>query len=246
MIKLSWEGDLHSWDNNTEAVVSPTTKLEVELHTSQTLGDHVFLQFNQSSSPSAVALAYSEPFPTFEIQGRDLESGPLFLSLRNGNTLTNSFEVRATVVEDPILPRDDDGYFEVDRDTREILIPPGQKFLAVDGDSNSEVITFKVPRYADGVDLTMKCSYVHYLKEDLESASEPLELKEADEGYAYFTWLVSGKVAFQNGNIHFGLVFQDSPESGKLPKYVWQTRPAVLPIADSLVTLLNRGLENYD
>lgn len=246
MIKLSWEGDLHSWDNNIEAVVSPTTKLEIELHTSQNLEEQVFLQFNQGPNPSAVAMTGSEPFPTFEIPGASLESGPLFLSIRNGSTLTNSFEVRVTVVEDPPIPRDDDETFEVDRDSREILIPAGQRFLAVGGDANSEVITFKVPRYADGVDLSTKSAGVHFLLEGEGSSDvEPLELKKKEDGYIYLSWLVSRKVTWGK-EVHFGLVFSDSEESGKPPQYIWQTQPATLPIADSIVTLLNRGLGNYD
>lgn len=242
MIKLSLDSTLHSWDNNIEAMVSPTTKLEIELYTTRGLVSPK-LQYSQGPIPQVVEMSvgdYKSGWDTYlaEIPGTGLESGTLALSVRSGDTLTNTFNIRVNVIEDPAALRDDDAMFVVDRDTRKIIIPSGQSFLAMCHDRDSEVLTFKVPRYADGVDLSTKAASVHYMtgKGGSFSTAE-LTTKSVEEGYLILTWLVGSDVTYEVGLVKFGLEFQSPADA--YPKYFWQTQPVELPVLDSITSIIN-------
>lgn len=74
---------------------------------------------------------------------------------------------------------DDDSYLVIDPDTRTISNASGRKIYIMQGDHKSERITFELPRYIDGHDMTL-CNRVraHYINIEEETKNEIPDLHE--------------------------------------------------------------------
>ena len=126
---------------------------------------------------------------------------------------------------------DTDIHYKIDGITRNITNINETKRTLVQYDHNSERLTFEVPRYIDGHDLTT-CNrvQVHYINIDIAGKEKNLGIydvddigvKSDDENVVAFTWLISNNATKYAGTISFIIRFACVDEDGTV-SYVWNT-----------------------
>ena len=223
-IKLSLNKTLYSYDGQLEAYVTDTTVVKVQIYTDYDLSDSV-LVYQQGDVKDSVAIINNAA----EIPGMNLRSGQLSVAVLYDNTLSNFVQIYATkaaALSQNLV--DDDPYFTVDRNKRLISVPSTQDMFAVNFDENSEVITFKFPRYADGVDLSTKEIYVNYERSDKTRNKALCTLTDTSDSYVVFTWVVSAYATQVEGTLNFNIEFRSVD-------YRWQTQPTSLLVYRSLL-----------
>lgn len=223
MIKLSYSSTLYSYDGNTEAAITNASELGIEIHSQTDLSSSQLVYKQESMGAQSVPVVNNQ----VTIQGINLKSGPLTLYLQIGGKLSNGFTVHITKLVTPSGLMDDDPAFTVDRDRRIITIPDTQAIMAVVRDTNSEIIKFKFPRYADGVDLSTKTAYVNFVNATGNAYKSLLSTPQADEGYVFVEWVVGEMVTVQEGGVLFQVEFYGT-------NYRWQTQIAQLKVVKSL------------
>lgn len=223
-IKLSLNKTLYSYDGQLEAYVTDTTIIKVQIYTDYNLSDSV-LVYKQGDVQDSVAIINN----VAEIPGMNLRSGQLSVAVLYDNTLSNFVQIyvtKAAALSQNLV--DDDPYFTVDRNKRLISVPGTQDMFAVNFDENSEVITFKFPRYADGVDLSTKEIYVNYERSDKTRNKALCTLTDTSDSYVVFTWVVSAYATQVEGTLNFSIEFRSVD-------YRWQTQPTSLLVYRSLL-----------
>ena len=223
MIKLSYNSTLYSYDGNTETAITNASELGIEIHSQTDLSSSQLVYEQESMGAQSVPIVNNQA----TIQGINLKSGPLTLYLQIGGKLSNGFTVHITKLATPSGLMDDDPVFTVDRDRRIITIPDTQAIMAVVRDTNSEIIKFKFPRYADGVDLSTKTAYVNFVNATGNAYKSLLSTPQADEGYVFVEWVVGEMVTTQEGVVLFQVEFYGT-------NYRWQTQIAQLKVVKSL------------
>ena len=223
-IKLSLNKTLYSYDGQLEAYVTDTTVVKVQIYTDYDLSDSV-LVYQQGDVKDSVAIINN----VAEIPGMNLRSGQLSVAVLYDNTLSNFVQIYATkaaALSQNLV--DDDPYFTVDRNKRLISVSSTQDMFAVNFDENSEIITFKFPRYADGVDLSTKEIYVNYERSDKTRNKALCTLTDTSDSYVVFTWVVSAYATQVEGTLNFNIEFRSVD-------YRWQTQPTSLLVYHSLL-----------
>ena len=124
---------------------------------------------------------------------------------------------------------DMDVYFEIDAVTRKIQAKSGKSAL-IQGDHNSEVFTFRLPRLIDGHDMS-KCNsvQVHYINVDSTTkaqingvyAVEDMRVDPEDENAVVLSWLISQNATKYAGILSFIVKFMCV--DGGAVSYVWNT-----------------------
>ena len=111
--------------------------------------------------------------------------------------------------------------FVLNLQTREFDIPRDY-VIAVEGDNNSQEITFKVPRYYDGIDLsTLQCLVGFWTtweddseepthSEDSINITETLKIKSE---WIYYTWILNLEQTGKSGICYFAIKFCDEKRS---------------------------------
>lgn len=126
---------------------------------------------------------------------------------------------------------DTDKHFTIDPVTRKITNVSG-KAIIVQGDHNSERLTFELPRYIDGHDMSM-CNevQVHYLNSEAVSpvTSAPgiyrvddLQISPNSDDVVVLSWLVSGNATKYVGKLQFNIRFVCTSD-GETVDYAWHT-----------------------
>lgn len=223
-IKLSLNKTLYSYDGQLEAYVTDTTMIKIQIYTDYDLSDSVLI-YQQGDVQDSVAIINN----VAEIPGMNLRSGQLSVAVLYDNTLSNFVQIyitKAAALSQNLV--DDDPYFTVDRNKRLVSVPGTQDMLAVNFDENSEVITFKFPRYADGVDLSTKEIYVNYERSDKTRNKSLCTLTDTSDSYVIFTWVVSAYATQVEGTLNFNIEFRSVD-------YRWQTQPTSLLVYRSLL-----------
>lgn len=223
-IKLSLNKTLYSYDGQLEAYVTDTTVVKIQLYTDYNLSDSV-LVYKQGDVQDSVAIINN----VAEIPGLNIRSGQLSVAVLYDNTLSNFVQIyvtKAAALSQNLV--DDDPYFTVDRNKRLVSVSGTQDMLAVNFDENSEVITFKFPRYADGVDLSTKEIYVNYERSDKTRNKALCTLTDTSDSYVVFTWVVSAYATQVEGTLNFNIEFRSVD-------YRWQTQPTSLLVYRSLL-----------
>lgn len=233
MIQLSYNGELYSYDNKTSTTVSSTTAISVLLHPYVDI-EGAKLFYSQGDTEGIVDINDN----TADIPGAYLITGDLQVALRLASEeMSNTFTLNVTKINSSGDVTDDDIQFTMDNKKRLILVPGSQNLLAVQFDNQSEIITFKFPRYQEEVDLSTKIPYVNYKRPQREDLGKALcTIEEITEDTIYFSWLVDEAATQYEGIIQFQVEFTDSFG------YRWQSQVGELPI---LVSLYNTGLEPY-
>ena len=126
---------------------------------------------------------------------------------------------------------DTDTHFIIDSDSREVSNAQEVKKAIFKGDHNSERLTFQLPRYIDGHDMTL-CNVVqvHWnnvdasTREQISDAYTVTDLKpyEDDESIVVLSWLIDGNATTQVGMLAFSIRFSCVDENNKVT-YAWNT-----------------------
>ena len=119
---------------------------------------------------------------------------------------------------------DGDPHFVIDTVSRKIINNSGKDTL-VQYDHNSERLTFELPRYIEGHDMSncnkVAISYLDGTAVGLYEVDD-LAVKEADTEKVAFTWLISSNVTQIVGKIAFAIEFECVQEGGEIT-YKWHT-----------------------
>lgn len=129
---------------------------------------------------------------------------------------------------------DSDPHFVVNGKTRKIEPVQDVNIVLMQGDHNSEVITFEVPRYIEGHDMLqcdlVRVSYINiegpYMStQSVTGAYEVTDLREnpGDSDSLIFTWTISNNATMYSGLLSFAIVFTCT--DGVNVTYRWYTEP---------------------
>ncbi len=114
---------------------------------------------------------------------------------------------------------------QIDTATKTISILKEQTLIA--GEANSQYVSFQIPRFYDGIDLSTKKIGIIYCTElgnfDIES---PINVKRNAE-YLTFGWLVSGQASAEPGTLSFSVDFTGD-------QYSLKTLPKEMSVLDSM------------
>lgn len=150
---------------------------------------------------------------------------------------------------------DDDAYFLIDPATRSITTQSEQPLVLIQGDHNSEEVTFAIPKTVDGHDMSL-CNkvQVHYIN---ISAANPIDfnhgmfevhtpISEADGDLLKFSWVVDSGATVYVGPLNFAVRFMctktgtdENGEETVIIDYSWNTSPYI-------GTLVSEGLDSTD
>ena len=125
---------------------------------------------------------------------------------------------------------DMENHFEINGSSRFIKETSETKLVVVQGDHKSEVLTFKMPRYIDGHDMTL-CNKVriHYINLDSKTGDKSadvyevtdLTLCEECEDVLTFTWMIEAPATKYAGTLSFLVKFECT--EGENILYQWNT-----------------------
>ncbi len=119
---------------------------------------------------------------------------------------------------------DGDPHFIIDTVSRKIINNSGKDTL-VQFDHNSERLTFELPRYVEGHDMSncnkITISYLNVAVTGLYEVND-LTVKDTDGDNVSFTWLISSNVTQNVGKLAFAIMFECVQEDGGIT-YSWHT-----------------------
>ena len=119
---------------------------------------------------------------------------------------------------------DGDPHFIIDTVSRKIINNSGKDTL-VQFDHNSERLTFELPRYVEGHDMSncnkITISYLNVAVTGLYEVND-LTVKDMDGDNVSFTWLISSNVTQNVGKLAFAITFECLQPDGKIT-YSWHT-----------------------
>lgn len=125
---------------------------------------------------------------------------------------------------------DMENHFEINGSSRFIKETSETKLVVVQGDHKSEVLTFKMPRYIDGHDMTL-CNKIriHYINLDTKTNNKSadvyevtdLTLCEECEDVVTFTWTIEAPATKYSGTLSFLVKFECT--EGENVLYQWNT-----------------------
>lgn len=237
------DNEIHSYDGKPSAVVTGAGPAIIEIHMTAGEWDAANrLYYRQEATGVEGFVQASESNnQQFLLPCAYLASGELQIALNNPEQglTTNLMKISITKMSSSGDLSDDDPQFTIDGKKRLVLVPGSQGILAVQFDNESESVTFKFPRYQDGVDLSTKTPYINYRLPSSGELGKSLCSIDTDmltAEYIYFSWTIDINVTMFEGSIKFQVEFSDSQG------YRWQSQIAELPI---LTSLYNTGLEPY-
>lgn len=107
--------------------------------------------------------------------------------------------------------------------------------IVMKGDTNSQYLSFQMPRYTDGIDLTTKKLYVRWYNNDnVESNGSMDDICDArySDNYIRFAWLLDYPVTAVTGPVAFMFMATGSNEVDS--NYIWKTDIGKLTIRDNM------------
>lgn len=125
---------------------------------------------------------------------------------------------------------DSDIHFKLDSKTRTFSNETELKLLVGQGDHNSEIFTFEIPRYIEQHDM-LKCNRIeiHYMNISSTTRdtsrdvyyAEDLQVSPEDENIVIFSWPLRGNATKYNGSLSFSISFKCL--EGDEITYSWNT-----------------------
>ena len=122
---------------------------------------------------------------------------------------------------------DNDRRFTIDPSSRAIGYD-GDTIIIIQGDHNSELFSFEIPRFVEGHDMSL-CDQIkiHFNNTDRRKKNEskdiyPVKNAIVSDDMVVFDWLISGKATKYNGTLSFLIQFCCSEEDGTY-SYIWHT-----------------------
>ena len=126
---------------------------------------------------------------------------------------------------------DSDTHFSIDPVTRVLKNEGSKKTMVIQNDHNSERLTFEIPRYVEGHDMSL-CNKieVHYINIDSQTKQESVGLHEVDDmqispdsdDIVIFSWLISQNATKLIGPLKFLCRLSCVSDDGSID-YAWNT-----------------------
>jgi hypothetical protein len=140
-------------------------------------------------------------------------------------------ELAATVssVDDGFACADDQSPIQiVDREIK----MPNDCVYAVCCDANAQLLTFRLPQFVEGVDLSKRIASIKFQNAngDFDRAT-PLSVSPDAEGNLVVIWRLDERVTIKDGTVTFQLEFYETVD-GRL--YSWQTKTATFNVLPTL------------
>lgn len=142
-----------------------------------------------------------------------------------------------------ILPLDEE-VFEIDANTRTITVPNSFKNngISVQGDEVAEIVYFRINRFFDAMDLTLRDIYIEWKSaakdengKEITGVSVPWVIDaESDPGYIVFGWALSSKITQAAGTVTFAVRFYTFDKEKELLEYSLSTLQQTATIKPSL------------
>ena len=149
--------------------------------------------------------------------------------MSKAETLLESLTNNPDVHEHTII--DDDSYFVINPDSREIERTSRYKNVLMQFDHNSETYTFELPRYIEGHDMTL-CNRVrvHFDNVDGETNEENADVAELndlaicsdDDSKVLCSWTITRQATQLAGTLNFLVQFECINDAGE-SVYEWHT-----------------------
>ena len=131
-------------------------------------------------------------------------------------------------------PRED--IWDIDSNTRRIYIPPQFRWIvAVQGDHYSEILTFRIDRYFDGVDLSQKTCIVQFLNAGGKAGTYQVQKMDTttEPGKIIFQWAVDNVATQFSGELRFIIRFYSTNGKG-LYDFTFNTVPRIVLVHEGL------------
>lgn len=141
-----------------------------------------------------------------------------------------------------ILPLDEE-VFEIDANTRTISVPDSFKsHISVQGDEVAEIVYFRINRFFDSMDLTLRDIYIEWKSaakdengKEITGVSVPWVIDaESDPGYIIFGWALSSKITQAAGTVTFAVRFYTFDKEKEVLEYSLSTLQQTATIKPSL------------
>lgn len=116
-------------------------------------------------------------------------------------------------------------------DNRDILIYETRD-LVVESDTRSQIISFRIPRYIDNVDLSEKAIAIKFRNALGQGDRVRVVNKIVSDNEITFGWLIDNKVTVKEGLVYFAIEILGKNEKDEL--YVWSTKPAAFNVEKGL------------
>ena len=149
---------------------------------------------------------------------------------------------------------DEHKYFYIGKD-RKIISEDSDKTnnVILTKDNESEEITWRLPRYYDGIDLTTKNISIYYIrpieKDDTQGGEsvpqgliEALSIEKWDDDYLWVTWIVTDLVTNTAGVLTYSIIAEGD---GFTDEYFWQSYPSTFLIEKGIYGDLPVGEQDF-
>lgn len=127
-------------------------------------------------------------------------------------------------------------FYQVDPTTRDVIFVEGPSSIAVQGDMDSQLVTFRVPRMFDNIDHQGQIARIHYMNPsghgDVVDAFAA-EIDPEDPEYLLIRWLVSASATEKSGKLRVSLEFCVIENNEYV--YRWFTRPANFTVDENIM-----------
>lgn len=120
-----------------------------------------------------------------------------------------------------------DEHLAIKIEKRNILLDNNEN-MVIQGDNDSQIITFEIDRYQDGVDISDKIitiKYINALGRGYRAKASKVEIHDTT---ITFVWLISMSVTAASGNVKFAVEVIGDVRNNDY--YIWQTLPATIPV----------------
>ena len=149
---------------------------------------------------------------------------------------------------------DEHKYFYIGKN-RKIVSEISDKFdnVILTKDNESEEITWRLPRYYDGVDLTTKNISIYYIRPiekdntsggelEPQGLTETLTVEKWDDDYLWATWMVTDLVTNVAGVLTYSIIVEGD---GLKDEYFWQSYPSTFLIEEGIYGILPIGEQDF-
>ena len=131
-------------------------------------------------------------------------------------------------------PRED--IWDIDSNTRRVYIPPQFRWIvAVQGDHYSEILTFRIDRYFDGVDLSQKTCIVQFLNAGGNAGTYQVQKRDTttEPGKIISQWAGDNVATQFSGELRFIIRFYSTNGKG-LYDFTFNTVPRIVLVHEGL------------
>lgn len=138
---------------------------------------------------------------------------------------------------------------------RKIVSENSDKFdnVILTKDNESEEVTWRLPRYYDGIDLTTKNISIYYIRpiekdntsggeSEPQCLTETLTVEEWDDEYIWATWVVTDLVTNVAGTLTYSIIAEGD---GLKDEYFWQSYPSTFLIEGGIYGNLQTGEQDF-